>query len=193
MVYLTRYSLLQCYHHGPRSQAKGRCRPRLLTSSQFSRPKHPRMPSTRRAPSDYQSVSRIASSSELPRYHIWSPPTSDIDALTFLFNSVVTFSESQNDSASGWLSELRPLLCETKVDSHLDHATRALSWANMGSMTKQDGVMQRARLAYGKALSSLRRAMSDPIHSRSDETLVSILILGYYEVSLISFTTQWQH
>lgn len=41
-----------------------------------------------------------------------------------------------------------------------------------------------ARAAFGKALQSTNRAIEDPEESVRDETLLSVLLLGLYEVRL---------
>lgn len=120
--------------------------------------------------------------SERSTFHFWTPPPLEIDALAFFFNKTVSLSETSEDSASGWLSELRSVHKETKPGSHLDTATVALSWINLGTATQRPEAIQNAREAYGAALSKTREALNNPVHVRTDETLVAVLILGYFEV-----------
>lgn len=40
------------------------------------------------------------------------------------------------------------------------------------------------RLAYGKALVATRLALQDPVECSTDETLMAVCLLGFYEVSL---------
>ena len=117
-----------------------------------------------------------------PSYQFWVSPPSEMEALSFFFQNVVRFSEKSEDSASGWLGELRGLHKETLPGSHLDNATVALSWINLGTATKRKDAIENARIAYGKALRNTREALNDPIQRRTDETLVAALVLGYFEV-----------
>ena len=40
------------------------------------------------------------------------------------------------------------------------------------------------RVAYGKALLATRLALQDPIERSTDETLMAVCLLGFYEVRL---------
>lgn len=131
---------------------------------------------------DVSAMEVVHQTSDSPPFQIWTPPPLEMEALSFFFNNIVRFSETSEDSASGWLSELRGVHNQSKVDSHLDKATTALSWVNLGTATDRPKAIENAREAYCHALSKTREALNDPSQRRTDETLVAVLVLGYFEV-----------
>ena len=45
-------------------------------------------------------------------------------------------------------------------------------------------LLQPARKAFGKALAATRKTLQNPTEIRKDETLISVLLMGFAEVSL---------
>lgn len=68
--------------------------------------------------------------------------------------------------------------------SHARHATHAVALASASRSLRQSGLMVEARRHYGKAISTLNRALQDPVAVRDDANLVTLFLFGMFEVSL---------
>ena len=66
--------------------------------------------------------------------------------------------------------------------SALDLAVRCLTVHHFGISEGNEDIVRHGWLAYGKALSSLQRAIYDPVEAMKSETLCAIMILSIYEV-----------
>lgn len=117
----------------------------------------------------------------LKPYAEFRPPPSEMDALTFLFNSVVSFSESHRDTARGWSTELRDIYNHESEDSLIGTTVRATSLALFGSGRQNDALVRQGLVMHGDALALLRDALRDPVASRSDATLLSVLLMSQFD------------
>lgn len=66
--------------------------------------------------------------------------------------------------------------------SALDLAVRCLTVHHLGITEGNEDIVLHGRIAYGKALSSLQRAIYDPAEAMKSETLCATMILSIYEV-----------
>ncbi|KAI9665144.1 MAG: hypothetical protein M1831_002154 [Alyxoria varia] len=112
------------------------------------------------------------------------PRNSSID---FFFNTIVRFAGSPQESASDWLSELTDLYTHAPQDSHLSIATVALSYASFGTSMQNESLLNQGRIAYGKSLATLNHALKDPVQSKEDATLMTVLVLGYWEFVMSTY------
>ena len=87
------------------------------------------------------------------------------------------------DSVQGHLHHLLPLYANTGPESPLSLATSAVALVLSGSSPTRRADQQLARQKFGKALQKTSVAIQNPAESKRDETLMSVLLLGLYEVS----------
>lgn len=91
------------------------------------------------------------------------------------------------DAQCGFLDCLLPLYTSTRHDSILSLATSAVAMAVAGSEPEQRQTYQIGRAFLGNALRKTTIALRDPIQSVQDETLMTVMLMGFYEVGTISF------
>ncbi|KAI4123511.1 MAG: hypothetical protein LQ338_005235 [Usnochroma carphineum] len=84
----------------------------------------------------------------------------------------------------GYLECLLPLYQNTRHDSLLSLATTAMALAIEGGSPSTQHYRQVSRSYFGKALVKTGRAIRDPVESIKDETLMSVLLLSFYESRL---------
>lgn len=130
-------------------------------------------------------------SSDVPQanhdLYVSSAPTNfvtgptDVDALAFLFNTVITFSESHRDTARGWQAEIRDVYNDQGPNSLIQTATRATALALLGAGRQNKRMVRECLDTHGQTLSKLREALQDPIQSRTDATLLSVLIMSHFD------------
>ena len=87
------------------------------------------------------------------------------------------------DGQRGFLDCLLPLYTATRHDSLLSVATAAVALTVSGGNPWRRADHQVGRLMFGKALRMAAAAIQDPVASTEDETLMAVLLLGFYEVS----------
>lgn len=87
------------------------------------------------------------------------------------------------DGQRGFLECLLPLYTATRHDSLLSVATSAVALTISGGSPMRRADYQLGRLVFGKALRMAAAAIQDPVASTEDETLMAVLLLGFYEVS----------
>lgn len=68
------------------------------------------------------------------------------------------------------------------TSSALDLAVRCLTVHNFGMAEGDEDIIRHGRFTYGKALSSLQRAIYDPVEVIKSETMCATMILTLYEV-----------
>lgn len=75
-----------------------------------------------------------------------------------------------------------PVLASTSPATCYSHALNAVAMASSSGLLCQSGLLTRARVSYGLALSNLQRAILDPEPLRDDSVLVTLFLLGFFEV-----------
>ena len=104
---------------------------------------------------------------------------------------ISTFALYPRDSqADRGYVELLPLVCgNLRVGSPLSLALIASSRAIFSKWERRRRDTETLAFPdYGLALEATRKALQDPKESMSDETLMAICLLGFYEVSIFSNT-----
>ena len=104
-------------------------------------------------------------------------------ALSCWFSTFVLY-QRDSDSRRGYLEYLLPLYTSAKHDSPLSLATSALALLIFGLRPTHRPVLASALKIYGDALASIRQALCDTTESKSDQTLMAVLLVGMAEVSL---------
>ena len=82
----------------------------------------------------------------------------------------------------GFLELLVPLYNQASASSALHLATHAVSLSALGNYPGRHRLLQDASVSYGQALRKVNLALKDPIESKSDETVLAILMFSLYEV-----------
>ena len=95
-------------------------------------------------------------------------------------------------SRRGYLDCLLPLYQSTRHDSLLSLATTAMALIIESGSPSTAHYRQLSKSFFGRALVKTGRAIRDPVESVKDETLMSVLLLSFYEVripSIFRFTS----
>jgi hypothetical protein len=79
---------------------------------------------------------------------------------------------------------LLPILKSESPDSHLSISFSAVALAALANRpnSKASGLMQQALCQYTKALKAINLALQNPTQQKSDATLASIILMGFFEV-----------
>lgn len=113
----------------------------------------------------------------------------DIQSLSvFITNSSLPDRYTEIHWMRKWLSFIPSRLGTSKV---LDDAVHCLASHYVGKLSGQYQVVRRARQAYGKALLSLRQAISDPEQGVSSNTLCATMVLSLYELFSCTKKDAW--
>lgn len=91
------------------------------------------------------------------------------------------------DAQCGFLDCLLPLYTSTRYDSMLSLATSAVALAVAGSEPHRHEGYKLGRAILGDALRKTTTALRDPVQCVQDETLMTVMLMGFYEVGTISF------
>lgn len=91
---------------------------------------------------------------------------------------------SDYSSSSGIaIYDALPALASASPASCYSHALDAVAVASSSGLLCQSGLLTRARAAYGMAISNLQAAILDPKPLRDDSVLVTLFLLGFFEVN----------
>lgn len=90
---------------------------------------------------------------------------------------------SKNSAISrGYLDGLEHLLAKSGPDSDLWRATRIAAMAYAAGASSANDVIQKVQSQYANLLVSFQRTLSDPVKQKSDEAVMTVSILGLYEM-----------
>ncbi|OCK88133.1 uncharacterized protein K441DRAFT_669548 [Cenococcum geophilum 1.58] len=106
-------------------------------------------------------------------------PSAEAQATAFFFRNFV----------------LLPQQAESIASSALHLATHAVSLSALGNYPGRHRLLQDASVSYGQALRKVNLALKDPIESKSDETVLAILMFSLYEAiaSRNETVSAWAH
>lgn len=105
-------------------------------------------------------------------------------ALSFFVSTFVIYPRDPQ-ADRGFLEHLPYLFGELRVGSPLSLALTAASRILYSKWErKRRDVETLSYPDYGLALESTRRALEDPVESMTDQTLMAVCLLGFYEVSM---------
>lgn len=109
----------------------------------------------------------------------------ETNALCFFVSTFVLY--TRDAQADRGFVELLPFLFNSlRVESPLSLCLAAASNVLFGKWErKSPGAERHAFSSYAKAVKVTRAALQDPIESMTDETLMAVCLLGFYEVSPI--------
>ena len=86
------------------------------------------------------------------------------------------------DSQRGMVELLLPLYSSSPHDSLISLATSSVALAAVGGAYRRSAYYKLGYTLFGKALQMTKAAIDDPIESLTDETLITVLLLGLFEV-----------
>lgn len=120
------------------------------------------------------------------------PPIEDL-ALGFFLNRVVRLAR---DPRTGWgfmgfMRFISSTYSEALCDSSVSMATATFSLVIFSIYFNRKEAVDAAQMLFAKAVTMTQAAIRDPEKSKTNETLITVLLLALYEVS--SFTTYRAH
>ncbi|EUC49845.1 hypothetical protein COCMIDRAFT_83594 [Bipolaris oryzae ATCC 44560] len=104
----------------------------------------------------------------------------ECEAVPFFFKNFITLPQ-QAESTRGFLEYLVPLYNRARPSSVLHLATDAVAMATCGQYPGRHRLLREAVSTYGKAIKKLHEDLRDPKMSKSDETVLAILMFSLYE------------
>lgn len=138
-------------------------------------------PNRKLPPSSTMAIATTATSGfSLPKSLLEPPEQAAVNA--FISNYVLI--PRHPYSKRGYLDCLLPLYQNTRHDSLLSLATAAMALAIEGNSPSTQHYRRLSRSFFGKALVKTSKAIRDPVESMKDETLMSVLLLSFYEVCI---------
>ncbi|KAF2134597.1 hypothetical protein P153DRAFT_352571 [Dothidotthia symphoricarpi CBS 119687] len=112
------------------------------------------------------------------------PPTiilaPECEAIPFFFKNFITLPQ-QAESTRGYLEYLVPLYNRARPSSVLHMATSAVALATCGQYPGRQSLVREAVSTYGRALKKLKVDLADSAKSRSNETVLAVLMFSLYE------------
>ena len=108
--------------------------------------------------------------------------SADDVAINFFIKSFV-FSIKPAPNFTHFLHIVGEVLPKTLSTSPLSYAFTALSLSTLSKYPHFEHLHSRGTSFYGKALSLAKEGIGDPEKSKSDETLLAVMVLAMYEVS----------
>lgn len=101
----------------------------------------------------------------------------------FVTNFILPSSDTRG-TGTGFFDYLAPLMKTAGLDSTLSVAFQAVAMAALANRpnSRGRGLLPKAMGQYAKALKATNLALQNPAQQKSDQTLASILMLGFFEV-----------
>jgi hypothetical protein len=90
----------------------------------------------------------------------------------------------------GYLDGLEALLKVSGPSSDLARATKAVALASIGTKLRRPSIIHNARIVYSGLLQSLQVKITNEILTGSTESLMTVVLLGLYEVCIF-ITEEW--
>jgi hypothetical protein len=85
-------------------------------------------------------------------------------------------------STNGYLDYLSILYSKRPTSAALSEVITSLGMAGISNLRKSSEIMVEARRSYATALRLTNTALADPTQVKTDETLMAVLLLAFYEV-----------
>ena len=100
-------------------------------------------------------------------------------ATCYFFRNYVLDEAMHNE---GFMAYLPHVYDNEVVDSLLDNVVIALGLVGIGHTRKSPSALYAAHIRYVKALSGINAKLKVPKDARADQTLITVMLLGMYEV-----------
>ncbi|TVY42684.1 White-opaque regulator [Lachnellula subtilissima] len=104
----------------------------------------------------------------------------------FVTNFIIPLSDRGTGTGPGHFDYLEPLMKTTGPNSTLSVAFKAVAMAALANRpnSRGRGLLPKAMGQYAKALKATNLALQNPAQQKTDQTLASILMLGFFETIL---------
>lgn len=114
-------------------------------------------------------------------------------AIGFFFSSYILF-ERDPEASRGFLELLPSAFLNGDSRSVLNLSTTALAMTILGGRSATKSLAWQGRQMFVEALATLKEVLKDPVRSKSDETLMGVIVTGMTEVStfLLSIFIVWR-
>ncbi|KAI9732213.1 MAG: hypothetical protein M1834_004310 [Cirrosporium novae-zelandiae] len=126
----------------------------------------------------------VGKSTSIPTLPTSISISKEFEAICFLFTRYILVQRDPG-TRTGFLEFLPPLYAKSNPSSSLSTTTSALALSIMEAWTSGNGTLHTpvglANATFGKALSLTRAALNNPETRKTDDTLMTILILGMHE------------
>lgn len=109
-----------------------------------------------------------------------SQPIDELGANFFFAN----YSLNEPPLSKGYHSWLTGMYRAEGTNYALRAAIEAAGMAGISNISYAPGVASRSKECYGRALAATKQALSDPVESVADTTLLTVILLGLFEVKL---------
>jgi hypothetical protein len=114
--------------------------------------------------------------------HPLSQPINEI-AANFFFANYSCNEPPFSESYQAWLTQI---YSEARPNHALRVAIEAVGLAGISNVSYAPNLASKSQELYGRALAATKQALSDPIESIADSTLMSVITLGLFEVNGVS-------
>lgn len=113
-------------------------------------------------------------------------PSTEDHAVSQFFEKYVMY-PCNNGSSPGFLEHLPSLFKDINVEGRvaLRWAVRAAAYGNLSNDQNNVNLGDKALECYGQALSALSEALADPKVRPDDYTLMTVVVLDLFEVSIL--------
>lgn len=81
-----------------------------------------------------------------------------------------------------------PFMDRSTIDPYLQRAIYACGFAGLANRTSDTNGREVSRRHYVEAIRSTNTALRNPEQAKQDNTLIAVLLLGLYEVSVLPLT-----
>lgn len=113
-------------------------------------------------------------------------------AVNALFDGLSMYNRHP-DSARGLIALLRPLYSSARHDSLISLATSSVALAAVGGSLRRSAYYNLGYTLFGKAVQMTKAAIDDPVESLTDETLMTVMLLGLFEVRCFSISPDFSY
>ena len=110
------------------------------------------------------------------------PVPRPLDFAVEIYCIPLLFNDYSSNSGIG-IYDVLPALTSASPASCYSHALDAVAVASSSGLLCQPSLLTKARLSYGMAMSNLQKAIVEPEPLRDDSVLVTLFMLGFFEVS----------
>ena len=109
-------------------------------------------------------------------------PHSLADVATRFFVVNLATQPAPSPHYTSYIHVCKDMIPEVSQSSAFYHAMMAMGTGTMAKYSRMRSVNQNSYLMYGRALRLVAEDIKDPVRSKSDETLLAVMMLSVYEV-----------
>jgi len=106
-------------------------------------------------------------------------PDAETQATCFFFRNYVL---DEGSMARGFFDYLPAVYSQSRNNDILMDAVSAIGLAGLANYRRENHVMIRANLKYGRAVQNMSASLAKMERVKDDQTLIAVMLLGIYEV-----------